>query len=148
MRNNLDDFPSSWSNHMRCKAITFAGQQCRNRSVPGSIYCQTHISQKSFVFDLEQNNKARGAWKEWCNHGYGRSMPDICHDLVCGAKTRAGSPCRRRDLYRSGRCRLHGGLSTGPRTVKGMKKVVSNLPWMKKREIVQNNRDFAQNPTW
>ena len=36
--------------------------------------------------------------------------------MICGAKTRAGTPCKRRDLYRSGRCRLHGGLSTGPKT--------------------------------
>ncbi|WP_420094491.1 HGGxSTG domain-containing protein [Pseudomonas cichorii] len=35
--------------------------------------------------------------------------------MTCGAKTRAGSPCKRRDLYKSGRCRLHGGLSAGPK---------------------------------
>jgi hypothetical protein len=40
-------------------------------------------------------------------------------DLRCGAKTRAGHPCKRRDLYASGRCALHGGLSTGPRTAEG-----------------------------
>ena len=118
---------------MRCKAMTFDRQQCRNRSVPRSIYCQTHISQKSFVFNLEHNDKARAAWKKWGNHGYGQSMPGICSDLVCGAKTRAGSPCRRRDLYSNGRCRLHGGLSTGPRTVKGVKKVINNLPWRNNR---------------
>ncbi|RKT46805.1 HGGxSTG domain-containing protein [Thiocapsa rosea] len=37
----------------------------------------------------------------------------------CGAKTRAGTPCKRRDIYPSGRCRLHGGLSTGPKTEAG-----------------------------
>jgi hypothetical protein len=37
----------------------------------------------------------------------------------CGAKTRAGTPCKRRDIYQSGRCRLHGGLSTGPKTEAG-----------------------------
>lgn len=40
-------------------------------------------------------------------------------DLRCGARTRAGTPCKRRDLYDSRRCRLHGGLSTGPRTAAG-----------------------------
>ncbi len=118
---------------MRCKAITFDRKQCRNQSIFGSIYCQTHISQKSFVFDLEHNDKARAAWREWCSYGHGLSMPDICHDLVCGANTRAGTPCRRRDLYSNGRCRLHGGLSTGPRTVKGVEKVINNLPWKKKQ---------------
>ncbi len=38
----------------------------------------------------------------------------------CGAKTRAGTPCRRFAVHedgipRNGRCRLHGGVSTGPR---------------------------------
>ena len=36
--------------------------------------------------------------------------------LTCGAKTRAGTPCKRKDLYTSARCPLHGGLSTGPTT--------------------------------
>jgi len=42
-------------------------------------------------------------------------FPDELLDMTCGARTRAGTPCKRRDLYRSGRCKLHGGLSTGPR---------------------------------
>jgi hypothetical protein len=36
----------------------------------------------------------------------------------CGAKTRAGSPCKRQALP-NGRCPNHGGLSTGPRTAEG-----------------------------
>lgn len=42
-------------------------------------------------------------------------FPDALRGLTCGARTRAGTPCKRRDLYLSGRCRLHGGLSTGPK---------------------------------
>lgn len=37
----------------------------------------------------------------------------------CGAKTRAGHPCRSKQLYKSGKCRNHGGLSTGPRADAG-----------------------------
>lgn len=44
----------------------------------------------------------------------------------CGAKTRAGRPCAApcvwdatADRPRNGRCKLHGGLSTGPRTPEG-----------------------------
>jgi hypothetical protein len=33
----------------------------------------------------------------------------------CGARTRRGTPCQRHGLGRKGRCRLHGGASTGPR---------------------------------
>lgn len=36
----------------------------------------------------------------------------------CGAHTRAGGCCRQ-PAMRNGRCRLHGGLSTGPRTTEG-----------------------------
>jgi hypothetical protein len=36
----------------------------------------------------------------------------------CGARTRTGCRCRQ-PAMRNGRCRLHGGLSTGPRTAEG-----------------------------
>jgi len=48
------------------------------------------------------------------------------HGLTCGAKTRAGTPCKRTDLYRSGRCKFHGGLSTGPQSLAGRQKVALN----------------------
>ena len=34
---------------------------------------------------------------------------------MCGAKTRKGEPCKRYANKHSGRCRLHGGKSTGPK---------------------------------
>ena len=44
----------------------------------------------------------------------------------CGAKTRRGTRCRApavwdcdKDQARNGRCKLHGGLSTGPKTKSG-----------------------------
>jgi hypothetical protein len=36
----------------------------------------------------------------------------------CGARTRAGECCRQ-PAMKNGRCRMHGGLSTGPRTAEG-----------------------------
>src|SRR5262245_29500616 len=36
----------------------------------------------------------------------------------CGARTRRGTPCLRRELFRGGRCRNHGGLSTGAKVLK------------------------------
>jgi hypothetical protein len=36
----------------------------------------------------------------------------------CGAKTRAGTPCRSAAMP-NGRCRMHGGPSTGPKTEAG-----------------------------
>lgn len=37
----------------------------------------------------------------------------------CGAKTRRGTRCQAPGMA-NGRCRLHGGKSTGPRTVEGI----------------------------
>lgn len=38
---------------------------------------------------------------------------------TCGAKTRGGSPCRNLPM-KNGRCRMHGGGSTGPKTAAGL----------------------------
>jgi hypothetical protein len=37
----------------------------------------------------------------------------------CNAKTRKGAPCQARGLGKGGRCRFHGGASTGPKTPAG-----------------------------
>jgi hypothetical protein len=53
-------------------------------------------------------------------------LPAALRDLTCGAKTRSGQPCSRTDLYESGRCKLHGGLSTGPLSDAGKQKSGEN----------------------
>ena len=40
----------------------------------------------------------------------------------CGAKTRKGHPCTQPAMP-NGRCRLHGGKSTGPRTREGLERM-------------------------
>ncbi|MGE3536744.1 MAG: HGGxSTG domain-containing protein [Candidatus Tectimicrobiota bacterium] len=48
-------------------------------------------------------------------------------DRVCGARTRQGTSCQRRDLYgHTGRCKFHGGWSTGPRTSEGKRRSAMN----------------------
>lgn len=42
--------------------------------------------------------------------------------VPCGAKTRAGGPCKKPPVPGKRRCRLHGGLSTGPKTPEGRAK--------------------------
>ena len=37
----------------------------------------------------------------------------------CDAKKKNGEPCRQKALYGRGRCKFHGGLSTGPKTDEG-----------------------------
>src|SRR5262249_52258026 len=49
---------------------------------------------------------------------------------LCGARCRDGHPCQARATrdaetgcyVRNGRCRIHGGLSTGPRTAEGRRR--------------------------
>ena len=54
--------------------------------------------------------------------GGGRGNPNLAPR--CGAKTRAGLVCRAPAMT-NGRCRLHGGKSTGPRTTAGLAKVAA-----------------------
>lgn len=48
------------------------------------------------------------------------------HGEKCGAKTRRGTSCQCKALA-NGRCKFHGGLSTGPRTREGKLKSAANL---------------------
>lgn len=50
---------------------------------------------------------------------------------MCEAKTRRGTPCRCKALP-NGRCKLHGGKSTGPRTLEGKRRSAANLRLAKK----------------
>jgi hypothetical protein len=65
-------------------------------------------------------------------------FPTECRGMTCGAETRAGTPCKRRDIYPGGRCKLHSGLSTGPKTIEGKKKSARNGFAPKKRRKKQS----------
>jgi hypothetical protein len=44
----------------------------------------------------------------------------------CGAKTRRGTSCQAPAKQPVGRCRLHGGRSTGPRTAEGRARLIAS----------------------
>lgn len=86
---------------------------------------------KLWVAFCKRQAVATRAWVEWSVHRQGpqpesEPWPEELRGMTCGAKTRKGTPCKRRDLYRSGRCPMHGGLSTGPRTAEGKAKSALN----------------------
>ena len=54
-------------------------------------------------------------------------FPDDLRTLACGAKTRKGQPCKRTDIMLNGRCKFHGGMSTGPKTDAGRARSLANL---------------------
>ena len=71
----------------------------------------------------------------------------------CGAKTRKGTACQRPANKRNGRCRVHGGASTGPRTEEGRARISeANLrhgrytkdKLEKRRENVANGREIRK----
>jgi hypothetical protein len=43
----------------------------------------------------------------------------------CFAKTRRGTPCQNPAIGDRTRCKLHGGLSTGPKSIEGKARVVA-----------------------
>lgn len=42
---------------------------------------------------------------------------------ICGAKNRKGNPCHSKQLLKNGRCKFHGGMSTGPRSPEGKERI-------------------------
>ena len=58
-------------------------------------------------------------------------FPTICIGMKCEALTRRGARCRNDGTqYGNGRCKFHGGASTGPKTAEGRRKSSEN--WKKR----------------
>jgi hypothetical protein len=53
--------------------------------------------------------------------------PGYLTGLTCGARTRSGKQCRMTALEPNGRCKWHGGKSTGPRSPEGQARALENL---------------------
>jgi|GEM_PF-2401939 len=71
------------------------------------------------VFDEQaKNSRNNPVNREKITLRNGNAAFDLNTLPLCGAKTRAGTPCKRY-ARANGRCKLHGGLSTGPKTTKG-----------------------------
>ncbi|MGZ8915722.1 MAG: HGGxSTG domain-containing protein [Methylobacter sp.] len=64
--------------------------------------------------------RSSAVFEEWRERGYQYPPPKsepFLPDLVglqCGAKTRAGTPCKLKSINGNGRCKWHGGFSTEP----------------------------------
>jgi len=52
----------------------------------------------------------------------GNTPGDLSKVPRCGARNRKGKPCQC-PAMRNGRCRLHGGLSMGPKTKEGIERI-------------------------
>ena len=55
-------------------------------------------------------------------------FPPECVDMQCGAKAKStGEPCKSTQIHKNGRCKFHGGLSTGPKSEAGKIMALENL---------------------
>ncbi len=66
---------------------------------------------------IDRNGRLRMSW--FCDDP---KLPRKKRGICC-ARTRKGTPCqappawdKKNDVAKNGRCKLHGGLSTGPKT--------------------------------
>ena len=64
---------------------------------------------------------------------------------TCGAKTRGGSPCRNMPM-KNGRCRMHGGASTGRKTAAGIAnhRAAVTIHGGRSREMVEFRRKIRE----
>jgi hypothetical protein len=61
----------------------------------------------------------------------------------CGARTRAGETCKAPALPEKERCRMHGGLSTGPKTPESKARTLAALKAGFQRWVAER-RAFAR----
>ena len=80
---------------------------------------------------LEQSNarldRAEARQQQAYDRLQQRKTAKLKREAKCGAFARStGKPCQAKPLA-NGRCRNHGGKSTGPKTPEGKKKALMNL---------------------
>ena len=127
----IDNRPASWLGLHRCEAmVVTTGEQCK-MPAQGKQYCGFHDgSNTPLSYGKEQHDQLRQKHIRYMKNPDGR-FPNELRGLTCGAKTREGTPCKQRGLYSGGRCKLHGGWSTGPRTPEGKKRSAQNGKWIR-----------------
>ena len=72
-----------------------------------------------------QERAPSGLWQDSAFARYEAAAASAAAKLrvICGAKTRKGTPCRGKSEPGKRRCRFHGGKSTGPRTAEGLERI-------------------------
>lgn len=69
------------------------------------------------AFAVYQHN---GKWYELNRNRYNPKP-------ICGAQKKTGERCRSKELHRGGKCKFHGGLSTGARTPEGKTRAIAAM---------------------
>ena len=97
-------------------------------------YDRVAALRRRIVEAIRDDEEAR--FEFFCDHGFAPPVrfpdypefPPECVDMQCGAKAKStGEPCKSEQLYRNGRCKFHGGRSTGPKSDEGKLSALGNL---------------------
>ena len=89
---------------------------------------------RQIVEATQDDEEAR--FEFFCDHGYAPPVifpdypefPPECEGMTCGAKAKSsGQPCKSKEIHKNGRCKFHGGLSTGPKSAEGKLAALENL---------------------
>jgi hypothetical protein len=83
-----------------------------------AIVAMTHMEDETGNFQSHPLHSELGDRNRrgWLLHG--NPPGNLASAPRCGARTRGGAPCKNAAMA-NGRCRMHGGLSTGARTAAG-----------------------------
>lgn len=103
---------------------TTISRQCIAESKRSGVRCRKSAMKERTVCLAHGGRTPRGVASPHLKHGrhskllHFRAPPtgksrisDVPSDRVCGAKTRAGTPCKNWGQRGTGRCRMHGGKS-------------------------------------
>jgi len=83
---------------------------------------ELRLKLKRYYRDLENAQKLFASGKDVLLPEF----PEECLGMICGAKTKSGHLCQETTLCKNGRCAIHGGLSTGPKTLEGKRRSALN----------------------
>lgn len=93
------------------------------------------------------HQRSRERFEHWQASGYRHELkpihepiPEELRRIPCTAKTRAGTQCKRTDISTNGRCKYHGGRSTGALTAEGKARQLEGY-----RRWQQGRADALQN---
>lgn len=99
----------------RHNAVEHAAAHCA-RHRPATGPCRLPLPPEEAHMTTEPHAKRRGRLKNGAPGGDPSTAPR------CGSRTRSGMACRAPAMA-NGRCRMHGGASTGPRTQDGLRRL-------------------------
>lgn len=106
----------------------------------GASFRYSHNQSRCMNFSTPEKRKklkqyyrlSDAAFAEWAERGYvhpppnSPEYPEECLGMACSARTRKGTKCKQISVYANGRCKFHGGMSTGPKSKAGKRRSALN----------------------